>query len=78
MNAGFPAGFHLLGGGVEGLWGGGGSSLGPLGVKNKVCTKFLFWGGVTNPPQNGPAGNPGMNVNLYLINLRRGEIKKNC
>ena len=27
--SGFPAGFHLLGGGgVEGLWGGGGGSLG--------------------------------------------------
>ena len=24
-HSGFPAGFHLLGGGVEGLWGGGGS-----------------------------------------------------
>ena len=52
---GFPAGFHLLGGGVEGLWGGG-SSLGVGGlrvikgigglsvIKNKV-SKNLGGGG---------------------------------
>ena len=35
--------------------------------KNKVSTKFFFWGGggVTDfwgesPPQNGPAGNPSL------------------
>ena len=58
LPAGFPAGFHLLGGGgVEGLWGGG-SSLGVGGlrvIKNKVSKNF--WGGVPDfwgespPPQ---------------------------
>ena len=41
--SGFPAGFHLLGGGgVEGLWGGGSSlGVGGLGViKNKVSKNF--------------------------------------
>ena len=37
--SGFPAGFHLLGGGGE-LKDFGGSSLGRLGVKNKVSTNF--------------------------------------
>ena len=42
---------------------GGGSSLGPLGVKNKVSKNLGggvtdFLGGVS-PPPNGPAGNPG-------------------
>ena len=38
--------FTFWGGGVEGLLGGGGgSSLGRLGVKNKVSTNFFFFGG---------------------------------
>ena len=44
--AGFPAGFHLLGGELKDFGGGGGSSLGPLGVKNKVSKKI--WGGGSN------------------------------
>ena len=61
INTGFPAGFHLLGGGgVEGLWGGGGSSLevGGSGWIKIKSVKLLggvtdFWGGVS-PPPNGP------------------------
>ena len=58
--AGFPAGFPLLGGSWRTLEG---SSLGRLGVKNKVSK--IFWGsnwffGRSLPPpkKNGPAGNP--------------------
>ena len=57
---GFPAGFHLLGGGgVEGLWGGG-SSLGVGGsgwIKIKSVkiwggsNWFFFWGGGSLPPK---------------------------
>ena len=59
LPAGFPAGFHLLGGGVEGLWGGG-SSLGVGGlrvIKNKVSKKIFlggvpdFWGESPPPPK---------------------------
>ena len=60
-----------LGGGVEGLWGGG-SSLGSLGVKNKVSTKFwgsnwFFFGGGVSPP---PKKKTGLQETLYTVMCR--------
>ena len=74
---GFPAGFHLLGGSWRTLGGsslgvGGGGGSGWLKIKSVQILRgsnwfFFFGGGGGVPPQNGPAGNPGIYPNQPKI-----------